>query len=164
MFINNISEMSNKNQKIFIIKDQIQTYLNFEKWSLLRDIILAVFIYLFYINVDFSTSIIVIKYYITLLIIRYLISVTTIHKNKNDNTKYFQISGHLSLFMILILLSIQVNLFNLNINKDMAWILILSYALLNIAVQKHYSSDILFTILLVHYLYTSTYFKQLFIE
>jgi hypothetical protein len=164
MFINNISEMSNKNYKTFIIKDQIQTYLDFEKWSLLRDIILAVFIYLFYINVDFSISIIVIKYYITLLTIRYLISITTTHKNKNDNTKYFQISGHLSLFMLLILLSTQVNLFNLNTNKDMAWILILIYALLNVAVQKHYSSDILFTILLVYYLYTSTYFKQLFIE
>ena len=155
---------TNNKTKNFIIKDQIQNYLDLEKWSLLRDIILAVFIYLFYINADFSISITVIKYYITLLIIRYLISITTIHKNKNDNTKYFQISGHLSLFMLLILLSIQVNLFNLNINKDMAWILIFSYALLNITVHKHYSSDILFTMLLVYYLYTSTYFKQLFIE
>lgn len=155
--------MSNKNQEMFIIKDQLQKYLDFQKWSLLRDIILAVFIYFFYVNVDFSISIIVIKYYITLLIIRYLISITTIYKNKTDNTKYFQISGHLSLFMILILLSIKVNLFNLNTNQEMAWILILLYALLNIAVHKHYSSDILFTMLLVYYLYTSSYFKQLFI-
>lgn len=156
--------MSNKHQNSFIIKDQIQNYLDFEKWSLLRDIIIAVFIYLFYVNAEFSTTIIAIKYYITLLIIRYLLSITTIHKNKNDNTKYFQISGHISLFMILILLSIKVNLFNLNTNQEMAWILILLYALLNVAVQKHYSSDVLFTILLVYYLYTSNYFKQLFIE
>lgn len=163
MFISNIV-MSNKHQNSFIIKDQIQNYLDFEKWSLLRDIIIAVFIYLFYVNAEFSTTIIAIKYYITLLIIRYLLSITTIHKNKNDNTKYFQISGHISLFMILILLSIKVNLFNLNTNQEMAWILILLYALLNVAVQKHYSSDVLFTILLVYYLYTSNYFKQLFIE
>jgi hypothetical protein len=156
--------MSNKHQKTFIIKDQIQNYLDFEKWSLLRDIIIAVFIYLFYINADFSITIIAIKYYITLLIIRYLLSITTIHKNKNDNTKYFQISGHLSLFMILILLSSKINLFNLNTNQEMTWILILLYALLNVSIQKHYSSDILFTILLVYYLYTSAYFKQLFIE
>lgn len=155
--------MSNKNQNNFIIKDQLQNYLNFEKWSLLRDIILAAFIYLFYANADFSISVIAIKYYVTILIIRYLISITTTYKNKNDNTKYFQISGHVSLFMILILLAIQFNLFNLNTNKEMAWILILLYALLNISVHKHYSSDVLFTMLLVYYFYTSTYFKQLFI-
>ena len=50
-------------EKTFIIKDQIQNYLDFEKWSLLRDIIIAVFIYLFYINADFSITIIAIKYY-----------------------------------------------------------------------------------------------------
>lgn len=156
--------MSNKNQNNFIIKDQLQNYLNFESWSLLRDIILAIVIYLFYVNADFSTSVIAIKYYITILIIRYLISITTTYKNKNDNTKYFQISGHVSLFMILILLAIQFNLFNLNTNQEMAWILILLYSLLNISGRKHYSSDVLFTMLLVHYLYTSNYFKQLFIE
>lgn len=155
--------MSNKNQNTFVIKDQLQNYLNFEKWSLLRDIILAFFIYLFYVNADFNTSVIAIKYYITILVIRYLISITTTYKNKNDNSKYFQISGHVSLFMILILLSIQYNLFNLNINQETAWILILMYSLLNISVHKHYSSDVLFTMLLVYYLYTSTYFKQLFI-
>ena len=66
--------------------------------------------------------------------------------------------------MILILLSSKINLFNLNTNQEMTWILILLYALLNVSIQKHYSSDILFTILLVYYLYTSAYFKQLFIE
>ena len=160
---NNKDNVSIKNKNTFVIKDQIQIYFDFETWSLLRDIILGIFIYFFYMNVEFSIVIIALKYYITLLLIRYLISITTTYKNKNDNTKYFQISGHLSLFMILILISININLFNLNTNQDMGWILIFSYALLNIAVQKHHSSDILFTILVVHYLYTSTYFKQLFI-
>lgn len=152
-----------KNEQHFIITDHLQTYLQNDSWIVLKDIILLGFVYVFYANVEFSVFITALKYYITILLIRYLVSITTTYKNKTTDEKYFQISSHISLFMILILLSMKNNLFSLGVNQNMAWILILSYGLLIISTKQHYSYDVLSTMLLVYYLFTNEYFNQLFI-
>lgn len=147
-------------ENTYIIEDQIQNYLDYKSWVLLRDILLIGLIYIFYITVEFNVFINALKYYIVFLFIRYIISVTTLYKNKKDDTKYFQISAHLGLFMIIVIFFIQTNTFNLGTNEYIGWLLILSYGLLNIATKKHYSYDILSTILLVYYLFTSDYFNN----
>ena len=43
--------------------------------------------------------------------------------------------------------------FLLNLKDYMVWILIISYSLLVISSQEHYTSDIIITIFLVHYVY-----------
>lgn len=160
----NDGEASGQQGNVFIITDQLQSYFQNENWLIVKDILLIGFCYIFYANVEFSVFIKALKYFITILIIRYLISITTTYKNKYTNEKYFQINSHLSLFMILILLSVQNNLFSLGVNQSMAWILILSYGLLIISSQQHYSYDILSTMLLVYYLFTNNYFNHLFIN
>lgn len=158
---------------MYIIEDKIQTYLQYENWSLLRDIILIILVYIFYTNVEFNLFQAAIKYYIIFLIIRYLISIiTTVTKKENTTTeKYFQISAHVGLFTILMLLFSMSHVpQNADvadkvpfINQTSSWVIILAYGLLNIATQKHYFYDILSTILLVNYLFTIDYFKQSFL-
>lgn len=153
-----------KHPDTFIITDQLQNYFRNDNWLILKDILLIGFGYIFYANVEFSIFVKALKYFVAILTIRYLISITTMYKNKYTHEKYFQINSHLSLFMIMILLSIQNNLFSFGLNQSMAWILILTYTILIISSQQHYSSDVLYTMLLVYYLFTNNYFNNLFID
>jgi len=46
-----------------------------------------------------------------------------------------------------------IMLFLLNLKNYMVWVLIISYSLLVISSQEHYTSDVIITIFLVHYVY-----------
>lgn len=134
------------------IKDYLQDTFDLSQYSIVRDIILIVSVYLFYRNIPFEIFINLIKYYICLIIIRWILSnITTITKKQNDkDKKYFQISGHTILFVLLILMSLDNNIFT---NKTLAYIIIVAYSLLNILVKAHYSYDVLMSIFLTFYMY-----------
>jgi hypothetical protein len=149
--------MDNCNLKI---KDTLQTTFDLSQYIIIRDIILLVSIYFFYTNSSYDTFVIFVKYYILMLILRWIISnITSISidvegiENEKNNKKYFQISGHMMAFTLLILLCIDNNLFGLSNNLVLVYALIISYSLLNIFTKSHYSYDILTTVLLTYSIY-----------
>jgi hypothetical protein len=171
------SETYNENS----IRDYLQTRFDTTSKPFLKEIVLLVAIYLFYVNVESNVLITACKYAIVLFVIRYILAIltdirTNIRTNtrtitrtneitneitnkitnartnavtntrtKNKSSRYFQINGHLILFCII--------LFLLNFKDYMMWILIISYSLLVISSQEHYTSDIIMTVFLVHYVY-----------
>jgi hypothetical protein len=162
------SETSNENS----IRDYLQTRFDTTSKPFLKEIVLLVAIYLFYVNVESNVLITACKYAIVLFVIRYILAIltdirtitrTNERTNERTNTRtneitkinkssrYFQINGHLILFCII--------LFLLNFKDYMMWILIISYSLLVISSQEHYTSDIIMTIFLVHYVYKLDFVK-----
>jgi len=158
------SETSNENS----IRDYLQTRFDTTSKPFLKEIVLLVAIYLFYVNVESNVLITACKYAIVLFVIRYILAILTdirtiTRTNERTNTRtneitkinkssrYFQINGHLILFCII--------LFLLNFKDYMMWILIISYSLLVISSQEHYTSDIIMTIFLVHYVYKLDFVK-----
>lgn len=166
--IKNNLDLNTPNEKTIVVRDYLQTRFDTSSKPFLKEIVLLVAMYLFYVNVESNTLITACKYAIVLFVIRYILAIftnirTNITTNIRTNTRtdtdtrtdtrtdtdtsrrYFQINGHLILFCII--------LFLLNLKDYMVWILIISYSLLVISSQEHYTSDIIITIFLVHYVY-----------
>lgn len=146
---------------MYIIEDWLQDNIKIDITSieLLNNIFLCALVYIFYSNVEFSIFIKFIKYYILLLCIRYLGSLITTIKDEN-NKRYFQINGHIGLFLIMVLLSIETNTFGLNDNKSLALGLIILYSFVVILTKYGYTYDVLITLLLIHYLFNLEILKE----
>jgi hypothetical protein len=148
--IKNNLDLNMPNEKTIVIRDYLQTRFDTSSKPFLKEIVLLVAMYLFYVNVESNTLVTACKYAIVLFVLRYILAFftdirTNTTTNKNTSRRYFQINGHLILFCII--------LFLLNLKDYMVWILIISYSLLVISSQEHYTSDIIITIFLVHYVY-----------
>ena len=144
------------NQSSYLITDYIQKNFGNSQLSLLRDIILGISIYLFYCNVESQIFFKFLKYSVILLSIRYIISLLTSFIDPITNKRHFQISGHLVLFLLMIIIYIESN----NISLYTASGLVLSFALLVIISKGHYTSDIISTILLTYYVFNLNVFKN----
>jgi hypothetical protein len=141
------------------LQDNIKMDIDITSIELLNNIFLCILVYIFYSNVEFTIFIKFIKYYILLLCIRYLGSlITTIKDEKNK--RYFQINGHVGLFLIITLLCIETNTFGLNDNKYLALALIILYSLIVILTKYGYTYDIIITILLIHYIFNLEILKD----
>lgn len=135
------------------IADVIQTKYDFlEGYSLTRDIILVLAVYALYAYVPFETFSTFIRYWVAMIILRYLMSlITTL--TKENGKKYFQISGHMSMFTLVLLVARDNDL----IQKYAMYVLAVSYGILNSAVKAHYTSDLLATYTMVMYLYNAVF-------
>lgn len=155
----NIKNNLDLNNKTIVVRDYLQTRFDTSSKPFLKEIVLLVTMYLFYVNVESNVLITACKYAIVLFVIRYILAIFTdirINRNRTDtrtdkitdtrtSRRYFQINGHLILFCII--------LFLLNLKDYIVLVLIISYSLLVISSQEHYTSDIIITIFLVHYVY-----------
>lgn len=139
-----------------IIIDKLQQTYDYSTYTILRDIVLLVVVYFTYTHLPFSTFSNIWKLYIGVLVIRFIMSELTIWRKKDSYKKYFQMSGHMALFTLSVLFASQHNLFNLQ-NTLFRNVLLLSYAILNIIVHAHFTTDIINTTVFVHFLY-SQYF------
>lgn len=134
------------------ITDRLQEAYDYSGYTLSRDIVLLVVVYITYTHLPFDTFCNIWKIYIGVLVVRFLSSeLTTIRRNDSDK-KYFQMSGHMALFTLSVLFASQHNLFNLQ-NPILRNVLLLMYGILNIIVHAHYSTDIITTTIIVHFLY-----------
>jgi hypothetical protein len=135
------------NEKTIVVRDYVQMRFDKIYKPFLKEIILLVAMYLFYVNTESNTLVVACKYIVILFILRYILSIFTDIRIRKDNKsrRYFQMNAYLILFCIM--------LFMLNLKNYMVWILIISYSLLVISSQEHYTSDIIITVFLVDYIY-----------
>lgn len=147
----------------FIVEDWIQNNIKFKSsfMELLNNILLVLLVYVFYSNVEFPIFVKFIKYYVLILIIRYIISSVTNIKDVENNKRYFQINSHIALFVLIILICIESNTFELSNNYYLSLALILIYSLIVIITRYAYTYDVITTILLIHYIFNSDTFKTL---
>jgi hypothetical protein len=146
---NNLDQTPNT----FVIKDYLQKYLDTSSKPFLKEIILLATIYFFYINVEIDVLTLALKYALILFVLRYLLSVFTDIQNVNSKRRYFQINGNVLLFSVILLIIAKKNY----IGYNWVWVLIISYSLLVISTLEHYTSDIIITVLLVHYVLTNNF-------
>jgi len=138
---------------IFSIQDYIQTQIDTSQSPFLKEIILLITMYLFYINVESNILTSALKYGFIIFLLRYILSILTRIQNIKTKDRYFQIDSNVVLFSIMIFLM-------MNSTNYLTWILISSYSLLVISTKEHYTSDIIITILVVHYILHNNYIKQ----
>lgn len=148
-----INENLKSTPNTFVIKDYLQKYLNTSSKLFLKEIILLATMYLFYVNVETNELILAVKYTVILFVIRYLLSIFTDIQNVNSKRRYFQINGNVLLFSVILLIIAKQNY----IGYNWVWVLIISYSLLVISTREHYTSDIIITVLLVHYVLTNNF-------
>ncbi len=135
------------------IKDRLQNSYDYAHYTIVRDIVLCVVVYMTYVYLPFDTFTQIWKMYLGLLIIRFVLSELTTLRNNNSNKKYFQMSGHMTLFTLSILFAAKQNLFNLQ-NAIVRNVLLLVYGILNVIVHAHYTTDIVNTTVFVHFIYS----------
>lgn len=147
----------------FIVEDWIQNNIKFKSsfMGLLNNILLVLLVYVFYSNVEFPIFVKFIKYYVLILIIRYIISSVTNIKDVENNKRYFQINSHIALFVLIILICIENTTFGLDENYYLSLGLVLIYALIVIITKYAYTYDVITTILLIHYIFNSETLKTL---
>lgn len=147
----------------FIVEDWIQNNIKFKSsfMGLLNNILLVLLVYVFYSNVEFPIFVKFIKYYVLILIIRYIISSVTNIKDVENNKRYFQINSHIALFVLIILICIENNTFGLDENYYLSLGLVLIYSLIVIITKYAYTYDVITTILLIHYIFNSETLKTL---
>lgn len=147
----------------FIVEDWIQNNIKFKSsfMELLNNILLVLLVYVFYSNVEFPIFVKFIKYYVLILIIRYIISSVTNIKDIENNKRYFQINSHIALFVLIILICIESNTFELSDNYYLSLALILIYSLIVIITKYAYTYDVITTVLLIHYIFNLETFKTL---
>lgn len=147
----------------FIVEDWIQNNIKFKSsfMELLNNILLVLLVYVFYSNVEFPIFVKFIKYYVLLLVIRYIISSVTNIKDVENKKRYFQINSHIALFVLIILICIESNTFELSNNYYLSVGLILIYSLIVIITRYAFTYDVITTILLIHYIFNLETFKTL---
>ena len=134
----------------FTIKDWIGMKFNMQNLSIVKDVILGCLLYIFYINSDFETNLVTFKYILIVFGLRYILSIMTLTVDNVTNKRYFQINGHLSIFVIICFIMLKNMMFN--INEFVIWMSIIGYSFLIVALHEHYTYDIIATILLNDYL------------
>ena len=131
------------------ITDRIQQKLDWSTYILSRDLILLGSIVGAYTYLPWETFTLLVRMYIVFLIVRYIISELTLYQKRPDNKKYFQISGHFGMFLLIVLFSHS----HFQLNSFTHISLLVSFGLLNVATKAHTTVDILFTYLLVTRMY-----------
>ena len=131
----------------------MQKYLDTSSKPFLKEIVLLATMYFFYVNVETDVLTLALKYALVLFVLRYLLSVFTDIQNVNSKRRYFQINGNVLLFSVILLIIAKQNY----IGYNWVWVLIISYSLLVISTREHYTSDIIITVLLVHYVLTNNF-------
>jgi len=133
-----------------VVTDRIQQRLDWSKYILSRDLLLLVAVGVAYMYLPWDTFTLLVRVYIVFLLVRYTVSELTVFQTSANKKKHFQISGHFGLFLLIVLFlqaPLQIN--------SLAYIgFLASFGLLNIATQAHTTTDILFTYLLVTWLYS----------
>jgi hypothetical protein len=138
-----------------VITDQLQTRYNWTEYALARDLVLFASVVFVYLNLPWDDFYWLLCLYGLFLIIRYLVSQVTRYHLTTTKKKYFQISGHFGLFLLIILFAQTRSL--LGIQHTFVFITALFlFALLNILTRAHTTSDIMFT-----YLVTTLLFQKL---
>lgn len=132
------------------IKDFVHEKLDTSKHQFLKEIILFITLYIFYLYSDSVILITFLKYIITFIIVRYLLSLLTEIKDEH-NKKQFILNINVIVFTCVILLMNQYGI--LKEYQLLSYALIISYSLLVISTREYYTSDVIITLIVVHYLY-----------
>jgi len=147
---------------MYQIEDSLQNNFDFSNISVIKDIMLGLSVYLFYINAESDIFMAFLKMIILLFIVRWLLANVTkmTHTSHNGDTsakpkRHFQISGHLIILYTIVFLSIRYNLFNLQDNQNIGWFVVFLYSFFIITTKTNTTSDILFSVLLIHALCSS---------
>lgn len=129
--------------------DLIQKHYDLSAYSLLRDIFLVAAVSILYISVEGKSFVTFVKLYITLMVVRYLFSILTKFSTQSVNkARYFQISGHMTMFMTICLVAQKHGV----ISQSTLMILTLMYGFLNVVVRAHFATDIIHTYFLVMFI------------
>ena len=136
------------------ISDSIHQNYNYENYSLLADIILAILLYYSYISLPSEQFSKFLKYYILLLLIRYFLSnLTTI---EIEGKKYFQLSSHMSLFLLILLIDLDNKVFGYeNYMEYLSYLFIIIYGTMLSLFKIQYSTDVINTIIITIFIYKS---------
>ena len=144
-------------KRTFVIEDYFQKRFNTSSRPFLKDIVLILLIYIFYMYSESNVLIMALKLSVILFVLRYILSVVTNIKHLGSRRRYFQINGNVLLFSIIILLMSKAHVLDIDKAFGLGPVLIISYSLLVISTRQHYTSDIIMTILLTYSLVTNNY-------
>ena len=135
------------------INDRFQNYINnkftekdLKSVEIFNDIIFyGIFIYYYYFG-NPDNYILILKYISIFLLIRFTLgNLTTLNMN---NKQYFTLNSKLGIFTIIIL-------FILELDSKLAFVLIILYALFNIAIKYTMTTDSIFTVLSIYGLFNA---------
>lgn len=135
------------------INDRFQNYINnkftekdLKSAEIFNDIIFyGIFVYYYYFG-NPDNYILILKYISIFLLIRFTLgNLTTLNMN---NKQYFTLNSKLGIFTIIIL-------FILELNSKLAFVLIILYALFNIAIKYTMTTDSIFTVLSIYGLFNT---------
>lgn len=137
------------------IEDFLQNSLQLQNYSFLKDILLAIGFYLFYINVPTYLFTKTLQILFFIIIFRYILSLLTTYKPTNEESqKYFQYNTHIAFMYILILSYLKSNDILSGSNTFyLYYILLLCYSLLIIGSHHVYTSDAFTSIILTYYIF-----------
>ena len=131
-------------------------YLNTE-YTFIKDFILLICIYFFYINARETPLIMIfIKYFFIIIFIRFVLANLTSIKEINNGVisdkKHFQISTRLVIFTLLVLIAFDNNL----ISQPILIYSIICYGILNnIISESHSTFELIVSILITHFVYNN---------
>lgn len=137
---------------LVLIVDRLQQAYDYSSYTILRDIVLIVVVYITYNYLPFDTFCSIWKVYLCILLLRFALSELTNLRKKDSDKKYFQTSGHMALFTLSVLFAAQHNLLNLHYVLFRNALLV-AYGILNVIVHAHYTTDIINTTFLIHFVY-----------
>ena len=136
------------------ISDSIQKRYNFEQFSIIGDIILAIIIYFTYLYLPTSEFTRLLKFYIILVLIRYFFSNLT--KITINDKKYFQVSSHMTLFLLIVLIGNENQIFGSNEYINLiSYFAVIIYGSLLVILRTQYSVDVINSIFLTTFIYNS---------
>jgi hypothetical protein len=161
-----MSDVSNENETFdCTVRDYLYSKLpDLSELTFLQTLIPFGFAYIVYLlgNKDIYT--VGIKYFIFLLILRYIYSVLKMEPHPTKRNKYnMALSGQFILFILCVFIIADyqlidlksLNIFNIeiNLNKLVATLLIFSYGFLKILTRSNYSVDLLNTYFITYFFY-----------
>lgn len=135
------------------INDKFQNYINgkftekdLKSVEIFNDVIFyGIFVYYYYFG-NPEKYIIILKYISVFLVTRFILGNLTTTTTTVDNKQYFTLNSKLAIFTIIII-------FILELNSKIAFILIVLYALFNIAIKYTTTTDSIFTVLSIYGLF-----------
>lgn len=135
------------------ITDKFQNYINgkfteknLKSVEIFNDVIFyGIFVYYYYFG-NPENYIIILKYISVFLVTRFILGNLTTTTTTIDNKQYFTLNSKLAIFTIIII-------FILELNSKIAFILIVLYALFNIAIKYTTTTDSIFTVLSIYGLF-----------
>lgn len=135
------------------INDKFQNYINgkftekdLKSVEIFNDVIFyGIFVYYYYFG-NPEKYIIILKYISVFLVTRFILGNLTTTTTTVDNKQYFTLNSKLAIFTIIII-------FILELNSKIAFILVVLYALFNIAIKYTTTTDSIFTVLSIYGLF-----------